>query len=409
MDDNILKEAIKLIRVFTASTGMEGLVIDNRGKTLFKIPTNNMECTICNYIQGNECEESHLFGAYQSQIYGGSYIFFCPIGLVHFASPIIINEEMVGALLGGHVLINPPDDLLYEEVGRYIEDITEVQKVIQSVDVMSAHKVQALSELMRVLAIQVSGGITESLKEQQKDYIMNQELFSYIQKIKTSGEEGGFAYPVKREKELLQLIVHGERDRVAELIDSLLMEIIYLSGNEFEQLKVRVLELLVLLSRAIIDNGGNLQEVLGYNYMYISQVQQFKFRDELLRWTTTILTRFMDCVFDLSKAKHAHVIHKVINYIKANYMNKLTLQDAAEHVNFTPQYLSKIIKEETKYTFKNYVNKVKIEKSKELLMEDDLPLSEIAYLLGYSDQSHFSKTFKQITGKNPTEYKNTIS
>jgi len=212
-------------------------------------------------------------------------------------------------------------------------------------------------------------------------------------------------YPVEKEKELLHYVGVGDRKKAADLLDTILLETIYLSGTNMALLKARILEIIVLLSRAIIETGGKLQEILGYNYLYLNQVNSFDKMEELMRWTSLVLTRFMDCVFDLSEAKHKHAIHKAIHHINENYMKKMTLQDLSDHVNFTPQYLSKIFKEETKYSFKKFLNKVRIEKSMILLNDGELTQSEIAYLVGFSDQSHFSRNFKQIVGVSPTEYK----
>lgn len=112
---------------------------------------------------------------------------------------------------------------------------------------------------------------------------------------------------------------------------------------------------------------------------------------------------------DLSEAKHLHSIHQVIDHIRNQYMERLTLDEAADLVHFTPQYFSKIFKEETGYTFKQYLNHIRIERSKSLLQQEDLTLADIALMTGFSDQSHFSKSFKKITGMNPTTYQKSTS
>jgi len=104
------------------------------------------------------------------------------------------------------------------------------------------------------------------------------------------------------------------------------------------------------------------------------------------------------------EVKHMHSIHQVINYMKGHYMEKITLVEAAKTVHFSPQYLSKIFKDETGYTFKQYLNMIRIENSKKLLKEGDLSLMDICYLVGFSDQSHFSRTFKKISGMSPKKY-----
>ncbi|MGY3211234.1 chromate resistance protein ChrB domain-containing protein [Mucilaginibacter sp. HD30] len=84
----------------------------------------------------------------------------------------------------------------------------------------------------------------------------------------------------------------------------------------------------------------------------------------------------------------------------------LTLQKASEELEINPAYLSR---EFSKYfddlTFGEYIRKLRIEKAITLMGTSNYSLTEIAYLTGFSDQSHFNRIFKKHTGKNPSVYK----
>jgi len=84
----------------------------------------------------------------------------------------------------------------------------------------------------------------------------------------------------------------------------------------------------------------------------------------------------------------------------------LNLKEVSQSLNVHPTYLSR---EFSKYfddlSFGDYIRKLRIEKSIQLLNETTRSLSEIAYLTGFSDQSHFTRIFKKYTGKNPSEYR----
>lgn len=87
----------------------------------------------------------------------------------------------------------------------------------------------------------------------------------------------------------------------------------------------------------------------------------------------------------------------------------LSLKEVSQSLNVHPTYLSR---EFSKYfndlTFGDYIRKLRIEKSIQLLKESKHSLSEIAYLTGFSDQSHFNRIFKKVTGKNPSEYRKSL-
>ncbi len=80
----------------------------------------------------------------------------------------------------------------------------------------------------------------------------------------------------------------------------------------------------------------------------------------------------------------------------------------SEVVYVTPNYLSKVFKEETGQNFIEWLNNFRIEKAKELLKDVRYKTYEIAEKVGYSDYKHFSYNFKKYTGKSPRSYRKDI-
>jgi hypothetical protein len=88
----------------------------------------------------------------------------------------------------------------------------------------------------------------------------------------------------------------------------------------------------------------------------------------------------------------------------------LTLKEVSQTLQVHPAYLSR---EFSKYfndlSFGDYIRKLRIEKAIQLIESSKYSLTEIAYLTGFSDQSHFTRIFKKHTGKNPSAYRKTLS
>jgi YesN/AraC family two-component response regulator len=84
----------------------------------------------------------------------------------------------------------------------------------------------------------------------------------------------------------------------------------------------------------------------------------------------------------------------------------LSLKEISKGLDFSPSYLSR---EFSKYfedlTFGEYIRKQRIQKAIELMGQARYSLTEIAYLTGFSDQSHFTRIFKKHTGENPSAYR----
>lgn len=102
-------------------------------------------------------------------------------------------------------------------------------------------------------------------------------------------------------------------------------------------------------------------------------------------------------------------IERVQAFLEDNYASKeVSLQQVADHVGFSKNYLSNLFKQETGTTIWNYLLDVRMKKAREMLLNTDLKLYEIADRLGYSEQIYFSRMFKERYGLSPLEFKKRI-
>ncbi|AKL95919.1 transcriptional regulator AraC family [Clostridium aceticum] len=102
------------------------------------------------------------------------------------------------------------------------------------------------------------------------------------------------------------------------------------------------------------------------------------------------------------------IIKEAIDYIERNYQKKISLQSLAEYLNLSKHYVCYLFKKETGENISLYVNKLRIEKAKQLVVDSDCKIKEIYDDLGFSDQQYFSKTFKKITGMTIMQYKDSV-
>ena len=101
-------------------------------------------------------------------------------------------------------------------------------------------------------------------------------------------------------------------------------------------------------------------------------------------------------------------MQKAKEMIRKYYSQGLTLEQTAERLFVSEEYLSSQFKRETGKTFTETVRKYRIKKVKELLSETHLKLNQIAELSGYSDPKYMSRVFKEEVGMLPTEYRKSI-
>jgi len=399
---------------YSMSVGVECAVIDTNGKTLYK--AGRRQCEFCKKIssildESQSCENAHIYGSYQAERFGGKYVFFCPMGLAHWVSPINVNGIMNGALLAGPVFMIDPDEFLLEEYiqknniqDKHIENIDEL---IREIPVIEPDRVNSMSELLYIVASHLSDPQSQAYEYEREAHEQQANISQYIHHIKTMGGDDTniSGYPLEKERELLSMISMGDKAGAQKLLNEIFGHIFFSTGGNFDVIKARVLELVVLLSRAALEGGADVELIFGLNYKYLNEINNFSTVEELTVWLSRIMTRFTDCVFNLTDVKHVDVIYKAVEYVRKNYMKKITLEEVASHVYLSPSYFSKIFKEEMKVNFNTYLNQKRIEMSKKLLLDDSIVLVDVSNLVGYEDQSYFSKVFKKLVGVSPGKYR----
>lgn len=95
----------------------------------------------------------------------------------------------------------------------------------------------------------------------------------------------------------------------------------------------------------------------------------------------------------------------VLKYINEHYNEDIALTEIASLSGFNPVYFSSLFKKKTGVTFVDYLTGIRIDHAKKLLKDTNLKISQISAMVGYNYNSYFSKTFKNITGYLPNEYR----
>lgn len=101
----------------------------------------------------------------------------------------------------------------------------------------------------------------------------------------------------------------------------------------------------------------------------------------------------------------ARITGKAIELIQSHYIGGITIESAAEKLSLSAGYLSRIFKQETSYTFVDYLTRYRIQQAALLLQDDSVKIYEVADLVGYTDPRYFGQIFKRLTGYTPKEYR----
>lgn len=103
-----------------------------------------------------------------------------------------------------------------------------------------------------------------------------------------------------------------------------------------------------------------------------------------------------------STGNYANLYQKLLEYLDENYAD-VTFEDASKIMGFSNSHFSKVFSTLSGTTFTKFLNAVRVEKSLDLLKENNLAIYEIAYSSGFSSVRHFNRVFKHLTGITPKE------
>ncbi len=156
----------------------------------------------------------------------------------------------------------------------------------------------------------------------------------------------------------------------------------------------------------------------GYDeFRYAQQAIRYGALDYLLKpCRTSDILKKLDEVADLideekgesnsesSEGKNS-LVEQAKNYLEEHYYENLTLQIVADKIGITPSYLSTLFTQNMDCGFVDYLNRIRINHACAYLKQNYFKTYEIAFKVGFKDEKYFSKVFKKVTGKSPSEYK----
>ncbi len=108
-------------------------------------------------------------------------------------------------------------------------------------------------------------------------------------------------------------------------------------------------------------------------------------------------------LYDKKNGKYSQSIEQALNYIHNNYNKDISLVHVAGIIFRSPEYFSRLFKEEVGENFSTYLIRYRLNRAREMLKKTDMKISEISYQVGYSTQSYFSRLYKKYMGKTPEE------
>ena len=407
-----LQLAINCTDSFSLASGLGCVLADRQGNVLHSCGSNYTQCKICRLAnRDSRCLSTHQYGMKEAERFGGKYIYYCAMGLTCFTTPILGEHGAEAQITAGPFLMGDVQDYIAYDLKDIADQTPEslpmIMEEIRSLPYVEPHRVNALSELL-FMAIAFLNNVAEANRmiETEHSVHMQGQISDYLFRIKHSDVPA--PYPFRVEKLFLQALSRGEREQTLALLNELLGHIMFESGGDMTRMHNRVHELLIVCSRTVIDSGGDPTYIDALMQKHRQNIPHMQTIEEMSLWLSKVVRSLISDQFSNQKARHSDLIYKTIQYLQTNYTRKLPLDEIAHNVHISPTYLSRVFKRETGTSMVDFLNRIRIEKSKELLAKHQIRLIEVALQCGFESQSYFNRMFKQFCDMTPQQYRNLL-
>ncbi|GMK42604.1 hypothetical protein PCCS19_56640 [Paenibacillus sp. CCS19] len=207
-------------------------------------------------------------------------------------------------------------------------------------------------------------------------------------------------YPAKQlEKQLFELIRLGQWEQVHAEVTEFIRRYEH-EGADLLQAQQRVLELLWLASRALLELGVEMDTPL-----FSFQSQDYR---QLRAESALLLDRMRQSLAEHQDHISPDTIQRIKQFIMDNSHKDISLDTIGKRVGLSPFYISKMFKEQLGVNYIDFLTECRIEKAKRLMGNPEWSLKKITYEVGYHDPNYFSKVFKKMCDVSPTEYRKAL-
>ncbi len=169
--------------------------------------------------------------------------------------------------------------------------------------------------------------------------------------------------------------------------------------------KIFLVDILNTVFRVIENQGCSPNDVFENYYLLYEQIKQCNTEEEIKEYFNTIFMNTIAFIEDNQKEHEDQSIKNIIKYIENHYNEQLSLNQLAETINMTPSYFSKYFKNKVGENFIDYLNQIRINNAKSLLVKGKMKIKDIAQEVGFISSNTFNVTFKKYEGTTPGIYR----
>lgn len=224
----------------------------------------------------------------------------------------------------------------------------------------------------------------------------------HAEEVLPAGDER-IDYPFELEKDILKAIRMGFHEEALAYIGMFLQELQHKSGKEILLLQ-GALQLLGNIQNSILQSGYNPSRIYSGINLY-EQLLELRESEEMLRWfDVKVLKPYITELTETQDIKLKQIVESVIVSLEQIYMKDISLEFCADMHDMNSFTLSRAFKKVIGVNFIDYLTDLRLKKSKELLENTNLKISDIAEKVGYQ-VTYFNRIFKKYENMTPGQFR----
>lgn len=411
-------ETEEVLQAFVRRTSLPLRVVDGGWRVVWKSDYFKGAENLCRVLRSRgvsrfSCERAQKDAVRESMRWGEAILTRCCSFVMQITAPVMKRGRRVGALLASPFLLIHPSELEPEEVFAVCKNDRRgkgaIERALFALAILRDEGLRQASRELFELANRLSDPDLGPLLRVREAQALQGEIAEQISDLKNLDREftpdsmSRLFY--EREREIITRIRLGDRSGARKILHQLLAIVLVQYLESFELLKVSILELLVILSRAAAEAGAKIEEILGMKYRFVTELSTIRSQEDLCLWVVRVFEKLTDRIYETRHHRNYQRLKKALDFIESHYAERLTIEKIAENACLSASRLSHIVKQELGMTLTEYLSKVRTDRAKTLLLERDMPLSQIALEVGYPDQSYFTKVFKRVEGCTPRAFR----
>ena len=409
--DQILnfKQLEKLLKNYSLTSGLDVALYDAAGEE--QLCVRKPGC-VCDYGKGYfACRESIAYSGKKAAEIGSAYIYETPCGLIMCITPLVLEEEPIGYITTGPVVLWEKDEYFAEEFRKNCEKagMDAARFDLSSIRQIDCKSMTSIAETFSMLVGYMLSEEKKYIKQRLEISKLNMERLRAAKEMQIRESQPRYnKYPIELEKELIASVQMGDENQAKLIINRFLNEIFSYASGDLEIVKAKLYEFTAFLSRSAVESGAPISSLTGVIKKSSRLLLENADFSDICRETVEILDGFLQAVYESRGKKNtSEHLYKAIQYINAHYFEDLNLETLAQNVFVSTYYLSHLFRREMGVTFSDYLTKVRVSRAKELLMEGR-SVEDVSDCVGYSDGNYFIKIFKKYVGVTPSKYRKSV-